>query len=85
MCHMIFDVNMGENFRIKSQFVADGHDPQTPEAMTCSSVVSRDSLWIAMNIAALNDLNILTYDIQNSYITTECIEYLWIESGTVFG
>ena len=44
MCHMIFDVNMGENFRIKSQFVADGHDPQTPEAMTCSSVVSRDSL-----------------------------------------
>ena len=38
-CHMIFDVNMGENFRIKVRFFADGHKTNTPAAMTYSSVV----------------------------------------------
>ena len=36
---MIFDVNMGENFRIKVRFFADGHKTNTPAAMTYSSVV----------------------------------------------
>ena len=32
---------MGENFRRKALFVADGHKTKNPETMTYSSVVSR--------------------------------------------
>jgi hypothetical protein len=34
---------MGENFRRKARFVADGHKTKTPAALCYSSVVSRDS------------------------------------------
>ena len=54
-CHMIFDIKMGENFRRKARMVADGHQTETPAALTYSSVVSRDSVQIALTIAALND------------------------------
>jgi hypothetical protein len=37
-CHMIFDVKMGEKFRRKARFVADGHKTKTPTVMTYSSV-----------------------------------------------
>ena len=65
-CNMIFDVKMGENFRRKACFVADKHKTKTPAAMTYSSVVSRDSVQIALTIAALNDLDILACNIQNA-------------------
>jgi len=54
-CHMIFDIKMGENFRRKARMVADGHRTETLAALTYSSVVSRDSVRIALTIAALND------------------------------
>jgi hypothetical protein len=83
--HMIFDVKMGENFRRKARFVADGHKTKTP-AVTCySSVVSRDSVRIAPTIAALNDLDILACDIQNAYLTADCREKVWIKAGPEFG
>ncbi len=84
-CHMIFDVKMGENFRRKARFVADGHKTKTPAAMTYSSVVSRDSVRIALTIAALNDLDILACDIQNAYLTADCRERVWIIAGPEFG
>jgi hypothetical protein len=84
-CHMIFDVKMGENFRRKVRFVADGHKTKTPAAMTYSSVVSRDSVRIALTIAALNDLDILACDIQNAYLTAECRERVWTTAGPEFG
>ena len=56
MCHMIFDMKMGEKFRRKSRFVANGHKTQTPVAITYSSLVSRDSVIIVLTILALNDL-----------------------------
>ena len=83
--HMIFDVKMGENFRRKARFVADGHKTKTPAAMTYSSVVSRDSVRIALTIAALNDLDILACDIQNAYLTADCRERVWIIAGPEFG
>ena len=49
-CHMTFDINMGKDFRRIARFVADGHKTKTPEAMTYLSVVSRDSVWIALTI-----------------------------------
>ena len=45
-CHMIYDVKMGENFRRKARFVADGHKTKTQAAMTYSSVLSRDSFGL---------------------------------------
>ena len=58
-CHMIFDIKMGEKFRRKARMVAGGHTTETPSALTYASVVSRDSVRIALTIAALNDLKVL--------------------------
>ena len=52
--HLIFDVKMGENFRRKARLVAEGHKTSTPASITYSSVVSRDSVRIALTVAALN-------------------------------
>jgi hypothetical protein len=48
-CHMIFDVKM-EDFHRKAIFVAGGHTTDTTHAMTYASVVSRDSLRIALTL-----------------------------------
>ena len=66
-CHMIFDVKFGENFRRKARLVAGGHMTDTPNTLTYSSVVSRDSVRIALTIAALNELSVMACDIQNAY------------------
>jgi hypothetical protein len=42
-CHVIFDVKM-DFFTRKACFVAGGHMTKTPESITYSSVVSRDSI-----------------------------------------
>ena len=47
-CHLIFDVKMGENFRRKARFVAGGHTTEVPSTLTYASVVSRDSVRIAL-------------------------------------
>ena len=56
---MIFDIKLGENYRRKAQMVAGGHKTETAAMLTYSSVVSRDSVLIALLAAALNDLEIL--------------------------
>ena len=76
-CHMIFDVKMGENFRRKARMVADGHRTQTPAAITYSSVVSRDSVHIALTVAALNKLKVLLCDIQNAFLTAKNRKKCW--------
>lgn len=55
-------------------FMVDGHKTKTPAVMTYSSMVSRDSVQIALMIAVLNDLNIMACDIQNAYLLAECRE-----------
>ena len=40
---------------------------------------------IALTIADLNGLGILSYDIQNAYLTAECRENIWAHSGPEFG
>ena len=84
-CHLIFDVKMGENFRRKARFVAGGHTTDVPSTLTYASVVSRDSVRIALTIAALNDLKVLACDIQNAYLTADCREKIWTRAGPEFG
>ena len=81
---MIFDIKMGENFRRKARIVAGGHTTETPAALTYASVVSRDSVKIALTVAALNDLKILACDIQNAYLTAQCREKIWTIAGPEF-
>jgi hypothetical protein len=82
---LIFDVKMGENFRRKARFVAGGHMTDVPSTLTYASVVSRDSVRIALTIAALNDLKIMACDIQNAYLTADCREKIWTRAGHKFG
>ena len=84
-CHMIFDIKMGENFRRKARLVAGGHMTKTPSSITYSSVVSRDSVRIALTIAALNDLKVGSCDIQNAYLTAPCREKVYTTAGPEFG
>jgi hypothetical protein len=53
--------------------------------MCYSSVVSRDSVRIALTIAALNDLDMLACDIQNACLTADCREKVWMVAGPEFG
>ena len=59
---MIFDVKM--DLTRKARFVAGGHQTDPPKESTYSSVVSRDSIRIAFTLAALNDLDVLSADVQ---------------------
>jgi hypothetical protein len=52
---MIFNVKM-EDFRCKAQLVARGHTTDAPHVMTYESAVSRESVRIALTVAALHDL-----------------------------
>ena len=67
--HLVFDDKLGENFRRKARFCADGHKVATPASITYSSVVSRDSVRILLTIAALNELEFRAADIQNAFLT----------------
>jgi hypothetical protein len=82
-CHMVFDIKM--DLTRKARFVAGGHTTETPESITYSSVVSRESVRIAFLIAALNDLDVLCCDIGNAYLNADCREKIWTIAGREFG
>jgi hypothetical protein len=65
--------------------VAGGHTTDVPSTLTYASVVSRDSVRIALTIAALNKLQVLACDIQNAYLTADCRELIWTRAGPEFG
>ena len=58
---------------------------ETPATLTYSSVVSQDSVQIALTLAALNDLQVMSCDIQNAYLTADCREKIWMYAGPEFG
>ena len=75
---------MGNNFRRKERFVADGNKNNTPAEMTYLLVVSRDSVWISLTIVALNDLDVLAFNIYNACLTVYCREQVWLVAGPKF-
>ena len=60
--HMIFDIKM-EYLRRKDLYVAGGHANVAPPTLMYASFVLRESVCIALTLAALNDLEVknLTY------------------------
>jgi hypothetical protein len=82
-CHMIFDVKI--TLHRKARLVAGGHEtPVAPESCF-ASVVSRESVRIAFLTAALNDLEVLSADIQNAYTNSPTKERNYIIAGPEFG
>ncbi len=70
---MIFDIKM-EDFRRKARLVAGGHMTKAPATITYASIVSCETVHIALLMAALNDLNVKVGDVLNAYITAPITE-----------
>ena len=82
--HLIYDVKM-EGFRRKARIVAGGNMTETPKCMTYSSVVGRETVRIALTIAALNDLQVKAGDVMNAYAAAPCSKKIWTVLGKEFG
>jgi hypothetical protein len=83
-CYMIFDIKM-KDFRHKARLVAGGHMTKAPATITYASVVSRETVCIALLMAALNDLDVKVGDVLNAYITAPITEKVWTVLGPEFG
>jgi len=53
--------------------------------ITYASVVSNETIRIALLMAALNDLNVKVGDILNAYITAPITKKVWTVLGPEFG
>jgi hypothetical protein len=65
--------------------VAGGHLTQAPATITYASVVSRETLHLALTFASLNDLKVKVGDVLNAYITAPVMEKVWTILGPEFG
>ena len=83
-CHMIFYIKMGEGFRRKDRMIDWGHMTEAPASLTYSSVVSRDSVRIALTITDLNGFKVLACDIQNAFLTDNCRDKCYTWAGPEF-
>ena len=81
---MIFDVKM-EDFRQKARLVAGGHLTKAPATITYASVVSRETVRLALTFAPLNDLEVKVGNVLNAYITAPVKEKVWTILGPKFG
>ena len=69
MFHSIFNVKM--NLTRKSRYMAGGHITYPTSSTTYASVVSREIVRIVSIVSALNELDILSENIQNSYLNAD--------------
>lgn len=83
-CHLVFTVKL-ENFKRKARYVAGGHTTDPPATLTYASVVSRDTVRIALTIAALNALEVKASDIEGAYLTAPVKEKIWTRLGPEWG
>ena len=58
---------------------------ETPKCMTYSSVVGRETVCIALTIAALNYLQVKAGDVMNAYVTAPCSKNIWTVLRKEFG
>lgn len=66
-CHFIFDVKFDKTQ--KARLLARGHRNKTVSShITYSLVASRESVIIGFLIASLNGMNVLSADIENTYL-----------------
>jgi hypothetical protein len=65
--------------------VAGGHLTQAPATITYASVVSGETVRLALTFASLNDLEVKVGNVLNAYITAPVMEKVWIILGPEFG
>jgi hypothetical protein len=58
---------------------------KAPATITYASVVSRETICIALLMAALNDLNVNVRDALSDYITAPITKKVWTVLGPEFG
>jgi Reverse transcriptase (RNA-dependent DNA polymerase) len=80
---MVFDIKV--DLTRKARIVAGGHMTDVPKESVYSSVVSRDSVRIALTIASLNQLDVLAADVQNAYLNAPTKEKTYTIAGPEFG
>jgi hypothetical protein len=79
-CHIVFDIKI--DFMRKAHFVAGGHTTTAPSSsMMYLSVMFHDSVRLAFLITALNDIDIMSCDLENAYLNAPCCEKIWFEGG----
>jgi hypothetical protein len=81
---MVFDIKM-KDFQCKARLVAGGHMTKAPATITYASVVSRETVHIALLMAALKELNVKVGDVLNAYITAPITKKVWTVLGPEFG
>ena len=80
---MVFDIKM-EDFRCKVRLVAGGHMTESLATITYTSIVSSETVRIALMIDTLNDLEVNLGYILNVYVqapVTEKCRSLWVQSS----
>jgi Reverse transcriptase (RNA-dependent DNA polymerase) len=82
-CHIVFDIKI--DYTRKARFVAGGHVTNPPSTQTYASVVSRESVRIALLIESLNDMDIMTADIQGAYLNAPFHVKVYTICGREFG
>ncbi len=82
--HMIFDIKI-EDFHRKARLVTGRHRTKAPATMTYARVVSRETVHIALLMAALNDLEVKIGNVLDAYITAPVTEKVWTVLGPKFG
>ena len=82
--HMVFDIKM-EDFQRKAHLVVGGHLTHTPDTITYSSVVTRETVCIAFTMAVLHDLEVKAADLLNDYEMAPMHEKIWMVLGPEFG
>ena len=65
---MVFDIK--SELTCNTCFITGAHLMDTPKQSTYCSIVSCNSVHIALMIAAYNDLDLLSANIQNAYINS---------------
>jgi hypothetical protein len=75
-CHMIFDIKI-EDFQQKARLVAGCHLTKAPATITYASVVSHETVHLALTFVSLNDLKVKVGNVLNAYITTPVKEKVW--------
>ena len=81
---MIFDIKM-EDFRQKARLVVGGHKAKAPATITYASLVSQETVCLALTITSLNDLEVKVGDGLNAYITPPIMGNVWTILGHELG
>ncbi len=68
----------------ETRLVAGGHWTEAPATITYASVVSRETVRLALTIVSLNDLEVKVGDVLNAYIIAPVKEKVWTILGPEF-